>query len=147
MIRVRVIGVRVIEPYRGRSDRFDLGLSTREQGSRVNETELISKWVGAVKTSFPPRLCFNRPENGAVRLFAHPGLAGLEIIHREVHMVRIGLCVPGVAIGAWIKTRKDGSPTIEVMPSRRDPHSRFLQDSRIEHCCLIDTGYWNDHAE
>jgi hypothetical protein len=127
------------------SRRFDL--STREQGSRVDEAELIAKWVGAVKTSFPPRLCFNLPENGAVRLFSNPGIAGLEIVHREVHMVRIRLSVPSVAIGTWIKTREDGSATIEVMPSRRDPHSGFFQDSRIEHCCLIDAGYWNDHAE
>jgi hypothetical protein len=44
------------------------------------------------KNFFPPRLCFNRSENGTVRLFAHPGLAGLEIVHREVDMVkRMGL--------------------------------------------------------
>ena len=45
--------------------------------------------------------CFDRPENGAVRLFAYPGLAGFQMVHREVHMVRIGLSVPGVAIGAF----------------------------------------------
>jgi hypothetical protein len=122
-------------------------LSTREQGPLVNEAEFIAKRVNAVKTSFPPWLCFNRPENGAVRLFAHADLIGLKIVNCEVDMVRIGLCVPGVAVRAWIKTREDGSATIEVMPSGRDPHSRLLQDSRVEHCCLIDAGYWNDHAE
>lgn len=101
-------------------------LSTREQGPLVNEAEFIAKWVGTIKTAFPPWLCFNRPENGAVRLFAHAALAGLEIVHCEIHMVRIRLGVPGVAVRAWIETREDGSSTIEVMPSGRDPLSWLL---------------------
>jgi hypothetical protein len=41
-------------------------------------------------------------------------------------MVRIRLGVPGVAVRAWIETREDGSSTIEVMPSGRDPLSWLL---------------------
>src|ERR1700719_4593222 len=101
-------------------------LLPREKRALVNKAELVAKWVGTIKTAFTPRLCFNRSENGAVRLFAHAGVVGLKIVYCEVQVVRIGRGVPGVTVGARIKARKDGSTTIKVMPPGRDPHCRLL---------------------
>src|ERR1700736_4746531 len=122
-------------------------LSPREKRALVNEAELVAKWVGTIKTAFTPRLCFNRSENGAVRLFAHAGVVGLKIVYCEVQVVRIGRGVPGVTVGARIKAREDGSTTIKVMPPGGDPHSRLVYDSRIIRGCLLDAGDGNDYAE
>jgi hypothetical protein len=80
-------------------------------------------------------------------LFADADVVALKIVYSEVQMIRIGLGVPGIAVGAWIKARQNGSATIEVMPPGRDSHSWLLQYSRIIHCCIINAGDGNDYAE
>ena len=96
-----------------------------EQSALVNEAEFIAEWVGAIKTAFSPWLCLNWPKNGTILLLAYACLVRLKIIYSEVHMVWIGRRVPGVAVRTGIETREDGSAAIEIVPPRRDPHSRL----------------------
>ena len=119
----------------------------REQGCLVNEAELVAKWVGAIKTSFAPGLSFNLPEDGAVRLLAHAGLVGLKIGDGEVQVVRIGRRVPGVAVGARIEARQDGSATIKVMTTGGDAHPWLIENCGVVGCGLMDAGDRNDDAE
>ena len=112
-----------------------------------DETKFVVKWVRAIKTAFTPGLRFNRPEDGAVRSFAHPPIVLIEIIHREVNMVWIRPRVPRIAISPRIEACEDGTVTAEVMAPRRDSNSRLPQYSRVKHCGFLDTRDGEDHAE
>ena len=121
--------------------------ATREHRTLVNETKFVAERVCAIKTAFAPGLRLDRPKDGAVGSSAHAPIEGIEIVYREVHMVRIRPRVPRVAVGPWIETSKDGAAAPEVMPSRRDPNSWLFQEGRVEDGGVIDTCHGKDYAE
>jgi hypothetical protein len=109
-----------------------------EHGPLVDETKFIPEGIRAIKTAFTPGLCFDRTEDRAVGSCAHALVTCIEIVYREVHMVRIRLGVPGVAISPRIDARKNGAATPEVMSPGRDSLSGLLQDGRVEGCGVLN---------
>lgn len=111
---------------------------TRKNRSLVDEIKFVAKGVRAVKTAFAPGLRLDWPKDGAVRSRADATVVCIEIVYREVHMVRIRRGVPRVAVSPWIKACEDDAATPKVMPSRRDPSSGLLEDSRVKDCGVLD---------
>jgi hypothetical protein len=113
----------------------------------ADKTEFVAKWVRAVKTALTPGLCFNRPEDGTVRSFAHALIVLIEIVHREVDMVWIRSRVPRIAVGPRIEACQDGTATAEVMAPGRDSNSWLPQHRSVKDCGVLDTRDGEDHAE
>jgi hypothetical protein len=118
-----------------------------ENRTLVDKTEFVPKRVYAIKTAFTPGLCFDRPKDRAVRSSAHALVTFIEILYREVHMVRIRFGVPVIAVGPRIEACQDGAATSEIMPARGDPSSWLLQDSGVIGRGVPDTGNGKNHTE
>jgi hypothetical protein len=112
--------------------------AARERCIFVDESKFVVEWVGAIKTAFTSGLCFNRPEDGAARLFAHSPIILIDIVHREANMVWIRPRVPGVAISPRIEAREDGTAATEVLAPGRDSNSRLPQNSSVKDCGVFD---------
>ena len=113
--------------------------AAREYRMLVHETNFVAEGVRAIETAFAPGLRFDRSKDGAVRLSAHAPVAFIEVVYREVQMVRIRPSVPGVAISPRVEACKDDAAAPEVMPAGRDPSSWLFKDSRVKDCGVFDT--------
>jgi hypothetical protein len=126
--------------------RQDSDQPTREFRMLLDETKFVTKGVRAVKTTFSPRLRFNRPKDGASGRSAHSPEVFLEIVHCEVQVVRVGFSVPRITISPRIEAGKDDGATTEIMTSGRDAASWLAKDSRVKDGGVLDAGYRNDNA-
>jgi hypothetical protein len=120
---------------------------TREFRMLLDETEFVTKGVRAIKTTFSPGLCLDRPKDGTAELSTRAPKVFLEIVHCEVHVVRIWFGVPGITVSPRIEARKDDAAAPEIMPPGRDPASWVVKDSRIKDSSVLDAGYRNDNAK
>lgn len=121
-----------------RSNRRSSCQTTREECSLVDETEFIAKGVRAAKASFAPGLRLDGPKDGAVRPSSHAAVVRVEIVYREVHMVRIRPGVPSIAVSSWVKAGENDAAALEVMPPGRDPDSWLLLESRVRDCGVLE---------
>jgi hypothetical protein len=112
----------------------------------LDETKLVAEGVRAIKTTFSPGLRLDWPKDGTVGPSADPPEIFLEIVHGEVHVVRIWLGVPGITVSPRIKARKDDAAATEIMPSGRDPGSWLAKDGGVKGRSVLDAGYRNDNA-
>jgi hypothetical protein len=62
-------------------------------------------------------------------------------------MVRIWLCIPGVAVGTRIEASQYARPATEVMPPRGDAAAWLIENRRVVGSRLIDTGNGHNYAE
>ena len=113
----------------------------------LDETEFVTKGVRAIKTTFSPGLCLDRPKDGTAELSTRAPKVFLEIVHCEVHVVRIWFGVPGITVSPRIEASKDDAAATEIMPSRRDSAPWLVKNSRVKYSSVLDAGYRNDNAK
>ena len=118
----------------------------REQRAVGDEAEWVAEGVGAVEAALTPRLRFDGPQNVRAGL-ARALERGLEVIHREVHVIRIGLGVPRVAIGARVEAGEDGAAAAEVVAAVGYRRARGLEQRGVELFCADDIAHRQDDAE
>jgi len=116
-------------------------------GALVDEAKLVSERVGAVETSLAPRLGLDWAHDVAFDLPRDAPKVLFQIVDREVEMVGVWRCVPGIAIGARIETGKDDRATAKIVAPGRNPASRLIQDGTVESGGFVNPGHGNDHTK
>jgi len=110
-----------------------------------HETELVAERVRAIKASLAPGLGFNRAQNDGSRV-ARAFERTFQIRHGEIHVIRIWRGVPGIAIRAGIKTRKNDAAAPEVMTSGRNSRSARIEQRPIKLRGSLDIAHWKNHS-
>jgi hypothetical protein len=122
-------------------------LATGKLRILFNEAKFVAKGVLTVKAAFTPRLRLDWPKDWAVWLSTYSPEVLLEILHCKIQMIRIWRRIPCIAVSSRIKASKDDAAATEVMPSRRDPASRLVEQGRVKDGSFLNTGDGDNHAK
>src|SRR5262249_7677426 len=124
----------------------------REEGPLVDEAQAVAEGILGVERPFSPgaledvagALAMNLLHREAAQIL-RPGMDLIEVLDREVDVIRIGLRPLAVARG--IHEREDDGPAVEVVSRAVDPPPLRVQELRIEDGGLVEVGHLQGHTE